>query len=275
MNQAIAAGTWRTAGQQEAELGGVRVLRFRPPDEPVCGVLHLHGGGFRIGCPEMVAPFAASLVARCGVEVICPAYRLAPEYPFPAGLVDAHTVTKVLRQVRDYPLIISGDSAGGALAAGLTALSLVDEARPAGLVLLSPWLDLTATADSYDDYAASDPLFSRSAALQAAALYLQGITADDPLASPLFGPVTGFPPTLISFGQEEVLSDDGRRFYAKLQAAGAEAYMHAVTGMQHIAVVRNLSLQGAAETFAAVAEFIDRITGKSTVFSPPVGFHKY
>jgi monoterpene epsilon-lactone hydrolase len=260
MTAAIAAGTWRIdAPQYEANLSGVRVLRFPPPHRPARGVvLHLHGGGFRIGCPEMLAPFAAALAASCGVEVICPAYRLAPEHPFPAGLADAHTVMTALLKCSERPLIVSGDSAGGGLAAGLAALSAMDKVRPAGLVLLSPWLDLTVTSRSYDEHAASDPLFSRGSALAAAGLYLQGTSPQDPLASPLFGSVAGFPPTLISIGQEEVLSDDGQRFYLALKAAGIEADLHALTGMQHVAVTRNLSLKGAKETFAALAQFVDR-----------------
>jgi monoterpene epsilon-lactone hydrolase len=262
MAAAVAAGAWRIdAPQQETKLAGVRVLRFPPPDRPARGVvLHLHGGGFRIGCPEMLAPFAAALAARCEVEVICPDYRLAPEHPFPAGLADAHAVMSTLLKAGESPLILCGDSAGGALAAASTALSTMDKARPAGLVLLSAWLDLTVTSRSYDDNASSDPLFSRRSALDAAVLYLQGMSPQDPLASPLFGPVTGFPPTLISIGQEEVLADDGRKFYMALKGAGIEVSLHAVTSMEHVAVTRNLSLKGAKETFAAVADFIDRLT---------------
>lgn len=263
MAEALAAGTWRVdAPQQETNLGGVRVLRFPPPaGSPRGTVLHLHGGGFRIGCPEMISAYAAALASRCGVEVVCPAYRLAPEHPFPAGLADARAVMTALHNKRGNPLILSGDSAGGGLAAGLAALAVADDPRPAGLVLLSAWLDLTVTSRSYADNAANDPLFSLAEAQKAAALYLQGASARDPLASPLFGSVDGFPPTLISIGQEEVLADDGRHFCETLRAAGIRASLHAVPGMEHVAVTRNFSLQGAAETFDAVATFIDRVTG--------------
>jgi acetyl esterase/lipase len=260
MAAAIAAGNWRTgAPHHEASLGGVRVLRFTPPPgRPARGVvLHLHGGGFRIGCPEMVGPFAAALATRCSVDVVCPDYRLAPEYPFPAGLRDTRAVMLALRGADEGPLILSGDSAGGGLAAGLAALSVEDRHRPAGLVLISPWLDLTVTSNSYTDNATRDPLFSRAEALKAAALYLQGATAQDPLASPLFEPVRKFPPTLISVGLEEVLLDDARQFHAKLLAEGADARLCAIAGMQHVAVTRNLSLPGAAETFEAIAAFLD------------------
>lgn len=234
-------------------MGGVRVLRFRPQAAPRGIVLHFHGGGFRIGCPEIVAPFAAALAARCQVEVICPAYRLAPEHPFPAGLVDAQRVLRAM--ANDAPLILSGDSAGGGIAAGLAALS--GTRALAGLVLLSAWLDLTVTSASYETNAATDPLFSRAAADVAAAFYLQGTSPRDPLASPLFATLDGFPPTFISIGTGEVLADDGRHFCERLRAAKVPTEFHPIPGMEHVAVTRNMSLPGAAATFTAVATFID------------------
>jgi acetyl esterase/lipase len=143
------------------------------------------------------------------------------------------------------------------LAAGLTRLCVADAQPPHGLVLLSPWLDLTITSQTYETNAETDPLFSAAAARQAAELYLQGLSPMHPLASPLFSPVTGFPSTLISIGQEEVLADDGRRLCSALRAAGVRVKFLSIAGMQHVAVTRNLALPGAAETFEAVMEFID------------------
>ena len=54
----------------------------------------------------------------------------------------------------------------------------------AGWVLLSPWCDLTVSAPSYTVNASTDPLFSAASATEAAALYLQGWDAHDPLVSP-------------------------------------------------------------------------------------------
>jgi len=262
MAGAIAGGHWRTdPAPAEVVLDGVRVLRFRPAGAARGVVLHLHGGGFRQGCPEMIGPYAAALAERCGVEVVCPAYRLAPEHPFPAGLNDAAKVYRALRREGAAPLIVSGDSAGGGLAAGLTALATSEGQAPAGLILLSPWLDLTVTAKSYQANAATDPLFSREAATAAAELYLQGHPPTDPLASPLFAPLAGFPPTLVNIGDGEVLADDGRALDQALQAAGVAAELQTVPGMDHVAVTRGLTLRGAPETFAAVAGFVERVLG--------------
>ena len=94
---AIRAGMWITKPPpQEVILRGIRTLIFRPARKSRGTVLHLHGGAFRLGCPEQVGPFAAALAERCGVTVVCPAYRLAPEHPFPACLSDARTVIMAL-----------------------------------------------------------------------------------------------------------------------------------------------------------------------------------
>ena len=240
-------------------LDGRRALRFYPQGPIKARILHLHGGAFRLGCPEIEGPYARALADRCAAEIITPHYRLAPEHPFPAGLNDVLAVLKTVP--RDLPLILSGDSAGGGLAASLAVLALAEGIALTGLVMLSPWLDLTITAPSYQANAANDPLFSQESAASGAQLYLQGLDPKTPLASPLFAPLKGFPPSFISVGTGEVLADDAGAMHQRLAAAGVPSQLCAIKGMDHIAVVRGLELPGAAETFAAVAAFIDGICG--------------
>lgn len=261
MARAVAAGNWRTdPPPTEQWMEGVRVLRFHPPGIVRGTVLHFHGGGYRMGCPEIVGPYAAALARRCGVEVVCPAYRLAPEYPFPAGVKDGLAVLCELAGERRGPLILSGDSAGGGLAAALAALAGAEGVDLAGLILLSPWLDLTVSARSYDTNGGSDPLFSRESAKLAAQLYLQeGVEPDHPIASPIFGPITSFPSVLLNVGAGEVLFDDAYSLAARLRDADIEVELLAVAGMDHIAVVHGLTLPGAAETFDRVTAFIERL----------------
>jgi len=263
MGAAIANGAFATRQPlAEEEFAGLRTLRFRPERERRGYLLQLHGGGFRIGRPEFEAPLSEALAARCGVEVLVPQYRLAPEAPFPAGFNDALTALKALREeAGDAKLIVGGDSAGGGLAASLAVHTAVHGGpRIDGLVLLSPWLDLTVSAPSYESNAATDPMFSTESASIAAELYLQGFDPRHPLASPLFADIAAFPPTLISVGTGEVLRDDSLRFHEKLRRAGASSQLSAIDGMEHVAVVRSFDLPGAAETFEAVASFLETIT---------------
>ena len=261
MAAAIASGLWRTdPPAQEVVLGGVRALRFDPPASPTATILHFHGGAFRTGAPETIAPFAAALAAQCMARVICPAYRLAPEHPYPAGLNDALAVMRSLQREAQHSLIVSGDSAGGGLAASLTSLAVAAGAPPDRLVLISPWLDLTLASNCYQDNAGSDLLFSRAAAQAAVELYLQGASPYDASASPLFADVSGFPPTLISVGAGEVLADDSRRFHAALISAGAVAVLCEIADMEHVAVTRGFALGGGAQTFAAIIAFVEALS---------------
>lgn len=262
MQAAVDAGAWATARPPvETVLAGLRTLRFRPDGAPRGHVLQLHGGGFRIGRPEFESLFAAALAERCGVEVVVPQYRLAPEAPFPSGLADALAALRALAdETAGGPLIVGGDSAGGGLAASLGVLAAAQGGpRIDGLALLSPWLDLRVCAPSYAANAATDPMFSRESAEVAAELYLQGFDPDHPLASPLLAPIADFPPTFISVGTGEVLADDALLFHDKLLAAGVQSRLLAIAGMEHVAVVRGVELTGSAETFAAVADFVEAI----------------
>ncbi|MCA9699874.1 MAG: alpha/beta hydrolase fold domain-containing protein, partial [Myxococcales bacterium] len=115
-------------------------------------ILYIHGGGYSLGSPVTHRPLAARIARRCGAPIWLPRYRRAPEHPCPAGLEDVHRSYLELRQSlrqrgQDGPVFLAGDSAGGGMALAL-AMTLRDQRggealSPAGLVLLSPWTDLT------------------------------------------------------------------------------------------------------------------------------------
>lgn len=256
LTAAAAAGTWKSDHPvRDDVLGGVRCRRVLAERTPALRLIHFHGGGYRLGCPETSEPYAVALARSCGIEVICPAYRLAPEHPFPAALHDALAIIDALEG--DTALALGGDSAGGGLAAALAAHGV--GRLLAGLVLHSPWLDLTVTSPSHHANEASDPLFSPAAAREAAALTLQGHDPRDPLASPLFADVAALPPVLLTVGSGEVLRDDARAFHAALAQAGRETTLLEVPGMDHVAVTRGPDLPGAAEAMAATQAFVDRL----------------
>jgi acetyl esterase/lipase len=254
------SGFYRTElAPAEITLGRRRALLLTA-GLPRARVFHLHGGGFRNGVPEMEAPYAERLLRAAPVEVVLPEYGLASEHPFPTGLVDAWAALEdYAAQDPELPLIVSGQSAGGGLAASLAVMAADRGLQIAGLVLIAPWLDLTVSAPSYEANRASDPLFSAESAARAAGLYLQGADPRHPLASPLFAPVAGLPPTLVAVGSGEVLSDDATRFHKRLQHAGVSSELLAVDGMEHVAVTRDPQGVGAPETFARIARFVNDV----------------
>lgn len=215
-------------------------------------LFHLHGGGFRIGGPQRMAPFSAALAARAHCTVINPAYPLAPEEPFPGALhvlMDAFDALDV-----QGPLVISGDSAGGNLAVGLC----LQGAEADGLMLMSPWLDLRGESEGFVRGAATDQLFSLASAKEAGETYLQGHPSDDPLASPVLADVAGFPPTFILAGGVEVLLDDSLVFANNLAKALVDVELRIIPDMQHVAPSFDIDWPGAAAGMDAMVSFLKR-----------------
>jgi monoterpene epsilon-lactone hydrolase len=245
--------------RRDVAWGGIPSLVFEP-ESPRSTVLYLHGGGYRIGHPTMWVGFGSRLALETSSRVVVPDYRLAPEHPFPAALHDAAAAYDEAL-ASGLPVVVGGDSAGGGLAAALT-LACLGSARavPRGLVLVSPWVDLTGRAATYHSRRDTDELFSLEAAEVAAAAYLQGTAADEPLASPLFADVTGFPPTLVFGGGDEVLLADAVEFSARLALAGVTVESHFVAAMQHVWVTIESGLPEQSAAFADVVRFVIGVT---------------
>ena len=209
-------------------------LHFMPQRARPGGLLFLHGGGYVIGSPQSHKPFVSQLAHALKLEAWSLDYRLAPEDVCPAAIEDGGDALAVLRAKIDGPLIVSGDSAGG----GLTLASVIrhrdaGRAAPDGLYLISPWTDLSASGESATAKAHADPMLKPHYLEQAAALYLDGRSPQDPEASPLFADLSGLPPTLIQVGEDEILLDDSIRLANKLNAAGVDATCQIWEAMWH------------------------------------------
>jgi monoterpene epsilon-lactone hydrolase len=223
-------------------------------------IVHFHGGGYRLGSAEVSAPFAVRLAAVTSHSVVLPNYRLAPEHPFPGALHDAAGVYSALSERNASPIILSGDSAGGGLAAALMVAILRAELRPpVGLMMFSPWLDMRASAASFASRATTDVMFSSESATEAASEYLQGVSKEEPLASPLLADVVGFPPTLMFAGEDEVLLDDALAFTAALSRANVTVHAHFEAGMQHVWPVVFPDLPQSDNAVEIVARFVEML----------------
>lgn len=196
-------------------------------------VLYLHGGGYRMGSAEAYAPYAAQIAQYSGARIVIASYRLAPETPYPGALRDAASVYAALRAAEPRrPLVIAGDSAGGGLAAALTALTArAETARPDGLALLSPWLDMRCDNPTFTT--ATDPFFDQASAVTAKESYLQGHDETDELVSPLRADAAVFPPTLVQVGSTETLLGEALSFTQALAMSGVSCELHAVADRGH------------------------------------------
>ena len=178
-------------------------------------VLYCHGGGYTCGQLGYARILASKLALATGFDVLSFEYRLAPEHPFPAAIEDAVAMWDYLMYMgygaRD--VIVAGDSAGGNLALEL-ALKLKEQGRaqPRGLVLFSPWTDMTASGKSYRTCKTLDPMLT----MEYIAAVREAYTGPDadwtrPCYSPLFADLRGLPPTLVQVGTNEILKSDSER----------------------------------------------------------------
>ena len=148
----------------ESEGHPLRLLILQPigaANAPCTGVLWIHGGGYETGMPEMVYfSRAKNLVKKYGAVVVAPDYRLSPQAPYPAALLDCHNALVYLREhaaalhVRDDQIMVGGESAGG----GLTAALCTYERDKGGVRIafqmpLYPMLDNKDTETSRDNHA--------------------------------------------------------------------------------------------------------------------------
>lgn len=231
----------------------------KPRDEVSPGViLYLHGGGYTCGDLDYAKGFASILAARCGVRVLCVAYRLAPEHPFPAAIDDAEDAYGYLLSAGFAPnqIMLCGESAGGGLCYALCQkLKAKGRTIPAGIIAISPWTDLTGRAESYKTNEKIDPTLTAERLKFYADCYMYGAapdqsgkniypkTCDDPeadaaaksnpLASPLFADLTGMPPSLIFCGSAEILLDDSTKLHERLLDAGAQSELVVTPEMWH------------------------------------------
>lgn len=220
-------------------------------------ILYCHGGGYSTGSRLYARTLTTKLAETTSMDVLAFDYRLAPEHPYPAACEDAMKAWDYLMLLgygaRD--VIVAGDSAGGNLALSLV-LKLKEEQRllPRGLVLLSPWTDLTASGKTHTTRALVDPVLDADYLRKMMENYAAGRELTDPLISPLFGDFEGFPPTYIQVGDNEMLLSDSTMLHKKLVAANVSAKIDVFKGMWH--VFQMSPFKTAGEAMEKNAEFI-------------------
>jgi monoterpene epsilon-lactone hydrolase len=222
-------------------------------------LLFLHGGGYRLGAPSTYRHFTWRLVTAARAHLLALDYRLAPEHPFPAALDDALAAYNWM-QAGGLRTLVVGDSSGGGLALALL-LKLRDKGLrlPAAAVALSPWTDLALTGPSLERNAAADPMLNADDLPKFAADYLAGADPRNPYASPLYGDLTGLPPTLIHVGDDEILRDDAVRMAEKMRAAHCRVELQVWPRMPHGWHLLAPVLPEAKFAIAGIGEFIERM----------------
>lgn len=252
---------------EEMQVGGVRCHLVRPGEgtERAGGrvLINLHGGGFVMGSGSLVE--AIPVAALTGIPVLAVDYRLAPEHPYPAAVDDALAVYReMLGSHAPEAIAIYGASAGGFLT-GQIAARLRHEGLPlpACLGVFTAGGDLGDFGDSAQLFGLSGfwgelltPLGDANSEVRA---YLGGADAKDPLVSPLYGDLAGFPPTLLLTGTRDALLSATCLLHRALRRAGVEAELYVFEAMPH-AHWYGFHLPEAQEALAVMADFLARHT---------------
>lgn len=223
-------------GVNRTVIGGVaaELVSSQPQSKQV--ILHCHGGAFFTGSAKTHRALASDLSVLSGADVYMLDYRLAPEHPYPAALDDAYSAYMALldKGYQAQQIILAGDSGGCAHILNL-ALRLREQgqALPAGLAMISPFVDLTLSMPSVVRHKRLDPMVTAHALKRGADAYRGQIAANDRRVSPLFADLTGLPPLLIQVGEQEILLDDALALERIARAAGVEVTCEVYESMWH------------------------------------------
>ncbi|MBM0125062.1 alpha/beta hydrolase [Pimelobacter simplex] len=231
--RAVAAAQARPdlAEVRDVDAGGVPARLYLPEGYDAV-VVHAHGGGFVLNDVE-VHDAAVRRFADIGhMAVLSVDYRRPPEHPFPAAPDDLSAAVRWLDEqpeLAGLPTFAHGDSAGGNLA---LVAALRHPGRFAGVALVYPFLDPTASFDSYRTAADGfDPA--------EAAWYWQQYAAtpadlEHPDLAPLLSDALGtLPPTLVTTAEHDPLRDEGEHLVLRLAEAGVEVVGTRYLGQVH------------------------------------------
>jgi acetyl esterase/lipase len=246
---------------EAVDLGGVPgEFSIVPGSDPSRVLMFFHGGGYCSGSIRSHRRMVTEAGRAAGVRTLAVGYRLAPEHPYPAAHEDAMAAWRYLRTqgIAANHIAVGGDSAGGNLTITLiNRLRAMGEPQPACAWLASPWTDLTMTGATLVTKDAADPLIHKGYLEELAIAYAPApLDRRDPLISPLFADLHGFPPTLVQVGSAETLLDDAARFAAAAGAADVAVTLEVWPHMIHAWPLWNAKLADGRKALARVGEFV-------------------
>lgn len=255
---------------EEGRVNGVHVYRLVPKKESPAGkgrmLLHFHSGGFLLNTGDAAPLEAVMMCGITGMPAVSVDYRSLPDFAYPAPMEDAVAVYRSLLEAYVPENIgVFGSSSGG----GLT-LELVLHAKKAGLpqpgalAAGTPCVDFTPTGDSFrTNEGVDNVLVSYTGWLTDAVRMFAGSTdLKDPLLSPVYADVAGFPPVMLTCGTRDLFLSGTVRMHRKLREAGVTADLVVIEGASHM---QYAMLPDAPETvyhFTELGRFFDRYLGR-------------
>ena len=233
-----------------------------PPEKRNRVLINLHGGGFNSDSGSFTESIPVAYLAQ--TKVIAVLYRLAPEHPFPAGLDDAVDVyQELLKTLEPRHIGVYGTSAGAILTAELTAkLKQLKLPLPAATGIFSGLGDFSETGDSMALFALNgfaghlDPPVPGARNRE----YLAATDPKDPILSPLYSDLSGFPPTLFITSGRDLLLSGTTILHRAYVRAGVDAQLVVFEALAH-AFWNNPDLPESREAHQLMSSFLDKHLG--------------
>ena len=269
-------------GIERIRVGEINCAMLTPKEELSGGVvLYIHGGGYVTGNLEYARAFGSTLAVRCGIRVFAVEYRLAPEHSCDVIIDDVLSAYGYLLSAGYKPsdIALCGDGAGGALCYVLCQkLREKGWTMPAGIIAISPWMDITLSSPSYEINKIQDKVISVDKLKYYADCYTYGgekdargrlcprtnSDADDdkivksaPKLSPLFDTQEKMPDSLIFVDGDEIMYDDSILLHKKLLSVGSGSELVIAHGLWHGYVMYDLPDRKG--DFERITKFIKRI----------------
>ncbi|MEN0053828.1 MAG: alpha/beta hydrolase [Mucilaginibacter sp.] len=244
--------------REEVIIAGVPCTWFTPADaEEDNIVIYIHGGAFIFGSTNSHAPMVSYIARELNRKVLMINYRLAPEHPFPAGIVDCTVVINAFCEENpDITFGIIGDSAGGNLTM-TTQLVLRDTKGPAAqyTIVISPWTDLECKSESHERNKKVDTVLTTAYLVEAAGMYAPSQNLSTPVLSPVNAKFDGFAPVLILSGTYEILQDDSINLHKRLVESGVEAELESFEGQLHVWPFMDIHTEASRKALSKMADF--------------------
>lgn len=237
-----------------------------PPAHKDKLLIHVHGGCYVLFPGESGTSEAIMMAGFGHFKVISVDYRMPPEAYFPSALDDAMTVYRAaLKSTRAKNIAVFGTSAGGALTLEMMLRAKQEGLpRPGAIAPGTPMSDATKTGDSfYTNEMVDNVLVSRDGFCDAATVfYAHGHDLADPLISPVYGDMHGFPPAILTTGTRDLLLSNTVRVHRKLREAGVDALLQVFEGESHAQYQFDDQAPETKEAFGEITAFFDKHLGR-------------
>ena len=244
----------------DATPGGINAVLVETPGTRADRViLYLHGGAYALGSARGGAGLAAEVARRASARAYSLDYRLAPEYPFPAGAEDCISAYRGLLEggIDAGQIALVGESAGaGLVAATLVGAKIGGLPQPACAALMSPWVDLTLTSPTLETKAAVDPALTVQGLRRRAGEYVTEVDAR--AASPLFADLSGLAPMLVQAGSHEILLGDAVSLVRRTAECDGRVELQVWPDVPHVFQGFASMLDEGVEALDALGAFVDR-----------------